>query len=69
LVDVGLPDREGIELAFELAALPWLPRVVLTSSDWDAVDALGARDGHRTLPFVPKEELASDSVRRLLTAD
>ena len=66
LVDVGLPDREGIELAFELAALPWLPRVVLTSSDWDAVGVPGARDGDRTLPFVPKEELASAKLRRLL---
>jgi CheY-like chemotaxis protein len=66
LVDVGLPDRDGIDLAYELAALPWRPRVVLTSTDRDAVSAIEARDGDRTLPFVPKEELANDPLRRLL---
>jgi CheY-like chemotaxis protein len=68
LVDVGLPDREGIDLAYQLAALPWGPQVVLTSTDRDAVSAVVARDGHR-LPFVPKEELADGPLRRLLTAE
>ena len=36
LVDVGLPDGDGIALARELSALSWQPRVVLTSSDPDA---------------------------------
>ena len=36
LVDVGLPDCDGITLAHELSALPWAPRVVLTSVDPDA---------------------------------
>ena len=36
LVDVGLPDCDGITLAHELSALPWGPRVVLTSVDPDA---------------------------------
>jgi DNA-binding NarL/FixJ family response regulator len=31
LVDVGLPDGDGFALARELTALPWQPRVVLTS--------------------------------------
>jgi CheY-like chemotaxis protein len=66
LVDVGLPVREGLELAYELAALPWRPRVVLTSTDTDAVRAIEARDGRPKLPFVPKEELASATLRRLL---
>ena len=66
LVDVGLPDRDGIDLAYELAALPWQPRVVLTSTDRDAVSAIDVRDGHRELPFVPKEELANGSLGRLL---
>jgi DNA-binding NarL/FixJ family response regulator len=66
LVDVGLPDRDGIDLAYELAALPWRPRVVLTSTDVDAVSAIDARDGRRGIPFFPKEELASDPLRRLL---
>jgi CheY-like chemotaxis protein len=66
LVDVGLPDRDGIDLASELVALPWRPRVVLTSTDRDAVNAIDARDGDREIPFVPKEELASEPLRRLL---
>ena len=67
LVDVGLPDRDGVDLAYELAAQPWRPLVVLTSTDRDAVGAIDARDAHRRIPFVPKEELANDPLRRLLT--
>jgi CheY-like chemotaxis protein len=65
LVDIGLPDRDGIDLAVTLAALPWRPRVVLTSSDGDALGP-DRREGARGLPFIPKDELASDAVRRLL---
>jgi DNA-binding NarL/FixJ family response regulator len=36
LIDVGLPDGDGIALAHELSALPWGPRIVLTSVDPDA---------------------------------
>jgi CheY-like chemotaxis protein len=63
LVDVGLPDRDGVDLAYELAALPWAPRVVLTSTD---SDALGAIDRKPRLPFLPKEELANGGLCRLL---
>jgi CheY-like chemotaxis protein len=66
LVDVGLPDRNGIELACELAALPWSPRVVLTSTDRDAVSS-SANDG--LPPFVPKEDLPNAPLRELLLAD
>lgn len=66
LVDIGLPDRDGIDLAYELAGLPWAPRVVLTSTDTDAVSAIAARAGSAKLPFVPKEELASGGLRALL---
>jgi CheY-like chemotaxis protein len=34
-IDVELPDGDGITLARELAALPWRPRVLLTSIDGD----------------------------------
>jgi DNA-binding NarL/FixJ family response regulator len=66
LVDVGLPDGDGISLARDLAALPWRPRVVLTSVDPDAAspeDVLhsGARG------FVPKEDLPGSGLA-LLTA-
>ena len=67
LVDVGLPDRDGIELAHELAALPWAPRVVLTSTDNDAGSAIDSGSEGPGLSFIPKEELESDTLRRLLT--
>jgi two-component system KDP operon response regulator KdpE len=63
LVDVGLPDRDGIELAYELAALPWSPIVVLTSSDADAA-AIGTPPGASTIPFVPKDLLTNGSLQR-----
>jgi two-component system nitrate/nitrite response regulator NarL len=72
LVDVGLPDRNGIELARQLAALPWSPRVVLTSTDADAVSAASAAsavalgNGAGVLPFLPKEELADGRLLGLL---
>ncbi|HEY2479424.1 MAG TPA: response regulator [Solirubrobacterales bacterium] len=65
LVDVDLPDAPGVELARRIAALPWRPRVVLTSADRDAGRALDA-NGDRTIVFVPKEELAEEPLRRLL---
>jgi CheY-like chemotaxis protein len=66
LVDIGLPDRNGSDLAYQLAGLPWRPRVVLTSSDSEAFLAVEPPDGHRELPFIAKEELASDTLRRVL---
>jgi len=66
LVDIGLPDRDGIDLAYELAGLPWAPHVVLTSTDADAGSAIASRAGSVTLPFVPKEELANGELRALL---
>jgi len=66
LVDVGLPDRDGVDLAHELAALPWRPRVVLISSDRDAVARLGSGGAQDALPFIPKEDLAAAPLGRLL---
>lgn len=66
LVDIGLPDRDGTDLAYELSDLPWRPRVVLTSSDSEAFLAIEPRDGHRELAFIPKEELAGGTLRRAL---
>src|SRR3954454_19513068 len=56
LLDVMLPDGDGVTLARELAALPWSPRVVLTSSYADATsqDEIG-RNG--AVAFVPNQEL------------
>jgi DNA-binding NarL/FixJ family response regulator len=69
LVDVGLPDGDGVELARTLAALPWSLHVVLTSSDKDAGTAITARDGERPVPFVAKEDLVNGTLRGLLFGD
>lgn len=65
LIDVGLPDGDGLELARRMADLPWRPRVVLTSVDADVV---GADDLRRSgaLAFVHKADLPDAPLRRLL---
>lgn len=65
LVDVGLPDSDGVTLAHELSALPWGPRIVLTSVDADAaspeeVERSGAAG------FVPKSDLPNRGIQLLL---
>ena len=66
LVDVGLPDGDGISLARELTALPWRPRVVLTSADpWAASDRDIRASGASA--FVAKDNLPSAGLERLLT--
>jgi DNA-binding NarL/FixJ family response regulator len=65
LVDVGLPDGDGIALAGIVAALPWRPRVVLTSTDRDASTSEGAR-AVGAVGFIPKDELANGLLDRLL---
>src|ERR1700751_2433346 len=65
LVDVELPDGDGIALARELAALPWHPRVVVTSIDAeittsDEVRHAGAR------AFVNKADLPNTPLVQLL---
>jgi CheY-like chemotaxis protein len=66
LVDVGLPDGDGLELARRIAALPWSPRVLVTSSDADATTDEAARE-LGAVAFLPKTELANGSLRELLT--
>ena len=63
LVDVGLPDGDGVELAARLVAAPWRPRVVLTSSDADAATRSGP------IPFVAKDRLADGKLHALLGGD
>ena len=67
LVDVGLPDGDGIALALELAALPWKPRVVLTSTNADAAGETEVRRS-RAEAFIPKARLLNAELDRLLGA-
>jgi DNA-binding NarL/FixJ family response regulator len=56
LIDVGLPDGDGITLARQLSALPWRPRIVLTSTDAEAATPADVRrSGARA--FIPKDQL------------
>ena len=65
LVDVGLPDGDGIALAAQLVALPWRPRVVVASSDPDATttEAVQSFGG---VGFLPKEALPDGSLAAML---
>ena len=65
LVDVGLPDGDGFTLARQLAALPWRPRVVLTSVDADVQQHDPVLRG-ASLAFVHKTGLPNAPLRRLL---
>jgi DNA-binding NarL/FixJ family response regulator len=64
LLDIGLPDGDGVALAGKLSALPSPPRIVLTSSDPDAVtDELARRSGADA--FIPKQDLTDARLRAL----
>ena len=65
LVDVGLPDGDGLRLSRHIAALPWRPRVVLTSSDRDATTHEGALAAG-AVGFVAKDDLPDAALSRLL---
>jgi DNA-binding NarL/FixJ family response regulator len=65
LVDVELPDGNGVTLAGALTGLPRPPRIILTSTDADAV--MGddvSRCG--AAGFVPKSDLPSIGLEGLL---
>jgi DNA-binding NarL/FixJ family response regulator len=65
LVDVELPDGDGIALARELAALPWRPRIVVTSIDGEITTTAAVRHcGARA--FLNKVDLPSAPLARLL---
>ncbi|MGH2939228.1 MAG: response regulator [Solirubrobacterales bacterium] len=65
LLDVMLPDGSGVTPARAFAALPWRPRVLLTSSSPDAV-AQEEIEASGVVAFVWKNELADAPLRRLL---
>ena len=63
LVDVHLPDIDGLEVADELSGDGVGPRVLLTSSDSGAATAALAEQ-HGAVGFVPKTELAGADLER-----
>jgi DNA-binding NarL/FixJ family response regulator len=67
LVDVDLPDGDGVALARRLATLPWRPRVVLTSIDEDITTAEDARCAGAEA-FVNKADLPTAPLMELLGA-
>jgi DNA-binding NarL/FixJ family response regulator len=68
LLDVRLPDGNGLELVRTLRAVPVPPAIVLTSSDPTAVPAerlrLSGAGG-----FIPKSQLAQADLDALFTAE
>jgi CheY-like chemotaxis protein len=64
LVDIGLPDGDGIDLGRALAAMPWAPRVILTSCNPWMVDGRDDLDG--CLAFLPKEDLPNAPLLQLM---
>ncbi len=68
LVDVELPDGDGFALARELAALPWQPRIVLTSI-YPGVGSTNEVHRHGAQAFVHKGDLPRAPLRRLLGAE
>jgi DNA-binding NarL/FixJ family response regulator len=65
LLDIGLPDIEGFEVARRLAVAGPPPLVVLTSSR--VASEYGPRlTSSRILGFIPKDELSGAAIRALV---
>jgi DNA-binding NarL/FixJ family response regulator len=65
LLDIGLPDVEGFEVARELAVTGRPPFVVLTSSR-EASEYGPRLTSSRVLGFIPKDELSGAAIRALV---
>jgi CheY-like chemotaxis protein len=65
LVDIDLPDGDGVTLARRLTSMPWQPQVVLTSVDPDAAAPDEVRRSG-ALAFLSKDKLASGALLHLL---
>ena len=65
LLDIGLPDVSGFEVAARLAELDPAPAVVLVSNRGrDEIGARARRSG--ASGFIPKEELSAQALMALL---
>jgi DNA-binding NarL/FixJ family response regulator len=65
LLDVGLPDFDGFEVAERLAQLEPPPAVVLTSSR-EHTDFASLIRGSSARGFIPKSELSGSRIEALL---
>src|SRR3954469_20992966 len=65
LVDIGLPDGDGIALARRLSALDWRPRVVLTSVYPEAASAAEVKASGAHV-FASKDQLPGTGLRLLI---
>jgi CheY-like chemotaxis protein len=65
LLDVELPDGDGVTLARELSALPWRPRIVLTSIDGEITTTVEAQRAGASA-FINKADLPGAPLARLL---
>jgi DNA-binding NarL/FixJ family response regulator len=68
LLDVRLPDGNGLALVETLSALPRPPRIVLTSSDPAAVPPEQLRASGAS-GFIPKSQLAVSDLERFFGVD
>lgn len=65
LIDVGLPDGDGLRLTTWMCRLAWKPLILLISSDADAAtDAEARRAG--AAAFIPKSDISDGELRELL---
>jgi DNA-binding NarL/FixJ family response regulator len=64
LVDIGLPDGDGFDLARRLSSLAWPLRVVLISTDAGATSGPAVRRCGAT-GFLVKHELSGRALRQL----
>jgi DNA-binding NarL/FixJ family response regulator len=65
LVDIGLPDCSGFEVAERMAALDHAPAVILTSSR-DRSDYGSSITDSSARGFIPKADLSVDALSLLL---
>jgi DNA-binding NarL/FixJ family response regulator len=66
LLDIQLPDFDGILASKRIAELNGTSAIVLTSS-CDTSDVTGALEGSPARGFIPKPELSGERLRALLT--
>jgi CheY-like chemotaxis protein len=65
LIDIGLPDGDGLDLTAQLSSLPWRPQILLISADARAASDADARRAGAA-GFTPKAEMTESRFRRML---